>query len=641
MNQPLRSINLRATLASFAILSMSLSTIFFTETEAKASTTQDLAGVALDFNKVGPDFQPDGQSGPDFGQGIIAGNSVNFLDVGPNGLNAKVTYLTNTGVTSLDQLDFNDDDTGDNRMLNVNVDFDVAGSPAIDRYAELEIEFYRDIAQTYTPVTVSNMQLSAYDIDNLQFFTIDKAASYELSQYTVINDSRVGQSRWEFFSGDLSTSTSSTPGPTTRSAFSQGRVTLTMNGASKYTFRLGVSKLEPGTSGATFILDFGPGKPWGSRAGLDAPQVIQASTTPVMSDAVSFNPNSGTGTMPQQRATTSAALSTNTFARTGFNFNGWNTERDGTGTAYANGATFAFTAGTNVTELFAQWVAVQNTNVTFDANGGSGTMAIQTANSAAVLSANTLTRTGFTFAGWNTQANGSGTSYADVATFPFAVDTTLYAQWAAAITPPTSYDGPAFGALSINCIPAGQAVSVTLSGLRLDSITSASVAGQKIGVSALRPGSVRLDLPALAQGSYSIVYEYSILHSALQGKIVHQDSLRVCAASSGSNQLKPFSVSKRFTGYIGDRGPVVGKDLRAIRSFINANPGLTSVTCNGITSGVPARSTDTALATARAQNACRIVERLVPGVKTKITTTTGSGTGQFFRAVIISGEGAR
>ena len=565
VNQPLRSINLRATLASFAILSMSLSTIFFTETEAKASTTQDLAGVALDFNKVGPDFQPDGQSGPDFGQSIITGNSVNFLDVGPSGLNAKVTYLSNNGVDSLDVLDYSDDDPGDNRMLNVNVGYDAAGSPAVDRFAEFEIEFYRDIAQTYTPVTVSNLQLSAYDIDNLQFFAIDKAASYELAEYTVINHSRVGQSRWEFFSGDLSTSTTSTPGPTTRSAFSQGRVTLTMNSASKYTFRLGVSKLESGTSGATFILDFGPGKPWGSRTGLDAPQVIQASTAPVMSDAVAFNANGGTGTMAQQRATAGTNLTSNSFTNSGFTFSGWNTARDGSGTAYADSATFAFTAGTNVTELFAQWVAAAPAN-----------------------------------------------------------------------TPPTSYEGPVFGAFSINCAPAGQAVSVTLSGMRLDRITSASVAGQKIGVSAAQPGSVRLDLPALAQGTYSIEY------TTLQEKIVHQDSLRVCAASAGSStQPIPFSVSKRFTGYIGDRGPVIAKDLRAIRSFINANPGLTSVTCNGLTSGVPARSTDAALATARALNACRIVERLVPGVKTKITTTTGSGTGQFFRAVIISGEGTR
>lgn len=67
--------------------------------------------------------------------------------------------------------------------------------------------------------------------------------------------------------------------------------------------------------------------------------------------------------------------------------------------------------------------------VTFDPNNGSGSMTNQTSSSATALTSNTFTRTGFTFAGWNTAANGSGTAYADGASFPFAANTTLYAQW--------------------------------------------------------------------------------------------------------------------------------------------------------------------------------------------------------------------
>ena len=50
--------------------------------------------------------------------------------------------------------------------------------------------------------------------------------------------------------------------------------------------------------------------------------------------------------------------------------------------------------------------------VTFDANGGTGSMAAQTRNyaDAANLTANAFTRTGYSFGGWNTAANGSGTS---------------------------------------------------------------------------------------------------------------------------------------------------------------------------------------------------------------------------------------
>jgi uncharacterized repeat protein (TIGR02543 family) len=47
----------------------------------------------------------------------------------------------------------------------------------------------------------------------------------------------------------------------------------------------------------------------------------------------------------------------------------------------------------------------------------------------------TLAKTGYTFAGWNTAANGSGTSYSQGGTFTINANTILYAQWA--LSPPT------------------------------------------------------------------------------------------------------------------------------------------------------------------------------------------------------------
>lgn len=69
--------------------------------------------------------------------------------------------------------------------------------------------------------------------------------------------------------------------------------------------------------------------------------------------------------------------------------------------------------------------------VTFNSNGGTGTMTAQSATSATALTSNTFTRSGYTFAGWNTSANGSGTSYSNGASYPFSTSTTLYAQWTA------------------------------------------------------------------------------------------------------------------------------------------------------------------------------------------------------------------
>ncbi|MBL8063643.1 MAG: S-layer homology domain-containing protein [Anaerolineales bacterium] len=78
--------------------------------------------------------------------------------------------------------------------------------------------------------------------------------------------------------------------------------------------------------------------------------------------------------------------------------------------------------------------------VTFKANGGSGSMISQVASSPTALNANTFTRTGYSFSGWNTAANGSGTSYANGAIYNFTADITLYAQWTA--LPNTFFDVP-------------------------------------------------------------------------------------------------------------------------------------------------------------------------------------------------------
>ena len=69
--------------------------------------------------------------------------------------------------------------------------------------------------------------------------------------------------------------------------------------------------------------------------------------------------------------------------------------------------------------------------VTFDANGGEGSMDAQTvpASTDTALTANTFTRTGYTFTGWNTDKDGNGTHYDNGATVNLTEDLTLYAQW--------------------------------------------------------------------------------------------------------------------------------------------------------------------------------------------------------------------
>gem|GEM_PF-6192218 len=75
------------------------------------------------------------------------------------------------------------------------------------------------------------------------------------------------------------------------------------------------------------------------------------------------------------------------------------------------------------------------TNVSYDANGGSGKIADQkvTYEKSAKIKANSFKRSGYTFNGWNTKKDGSGKTYSenqDVTTeFPSQNNVTLYAQW--------------------------------------------------------------------------------------------------------------------------------------------------------------------------------------------------------------------
>lgn len=99
--------------------------------------------------------------------------------------------------------------------------------------------------------------------------------------------------------------------------------------------------------------------------------------------------------------------------------------------------------------------------VTYDANGAtSGTVPTDStsydANASVTVLGNTgnLVKTDYTFAGWNTAADGTGTDYAADATFTITADTTLYAKWTAntiTVTFSTSTDGKTINKDGVTC----------------------------------------------------------------------------------------------------------------------------------------------------------------------------------------------
>ena len=126
-------------------------------------------------------------------------------------------------------------------------------------------------------------------------------------------------------------------------------------------------------------------------------------------------------------------------AGTGYTFKGFSTSNStslpASPSASGKTATASGYGSTNNSTYYAYFKANQYT-VKFDANGGTGSMSDQshTYSVSQALTANAFIRTGYTFEGWNTNADGTGTSYTDQQSVSNLSSTdgatvTLYAQW--------------------------------------------------------------------------------------------------------------------------------------------------------------------------------------------------------------------
>ncbi len=154
---------------------------------------------------------------------------------------------------------------------------------------------------------------------------------------------------------------------------------------------------------------------------------------------VKYDANGGKGEMSKStfKYDTNYKLAVNTYTRKGYTFTGWNTKADGTGKSYTDAQKIKSLTNKNkkTITLYAQWRKNKYT-VKYDANGGTGSMSSNTFkyNNEYTLRINKFTRNNYTFTGWNTKADGSGTSYVDgqkvkSLTNKDGKTITLYAQW--------------------------------------------------------------------------------------------------------------------------------------------------------------------------------------------------------------------
>jgi uncharacterized repeat protein (TIGR02543 family) len=197
----------------------------------------------------------------------------------------------------------------------------------------------------------------------------------------------------------------------------------------------------------------------GSSYATPAAATLYSQWTAVGTYAISFNGNGSTGgSVPASGSYTpggtaySVAGNTGSLVRAGYGFSGWNAATDGSGTAYATGASYS--ASSSAT-LHAQWTAGTYA-IAFAGNGATGGSppagaSFTTGGSAFAVPGNSggLSRAGYTFAGWNSAADGSGTGYAAGSSLSPVVATTLFGQWTAVpVVTPTPSSSPTWSASS-------------------------------------------------------------------------------------------------------------------------------------------------------------------------------------------------
>lgn len=145
-----------------------------------------------------------------------------------------------------------------------------------------------------------------------------------------------------------------------------------------------------------------------------------------------------TGSTPDTTGVTGqdVTIARNGFTRPGYTFTGWARDRR-TNPSLQPGGRYTLTPGT--TTLWAQWKA-DPAHLIYNSNSGSTSQTRRTdgvVDQTLTVIANPFTRTGYTFTGWNTQADGRGKAYAAGNGFRLVADpksnpvntSVLYAQW--------------------------------------------------------------------------------------------------------------------------------------------------------------------------------------------------------------------
>lgn len=392
--------------AALAAVAALMLTLGVSSASIAATTTVDAVGGNLLFNNA-----------VKIGQNAPVGFSTRYPAVftGVDAL-VTVTEINNSTLNNVDRVS-----TVNNWQLWTNVQVGSGGG-----YTNYRVDFVK--SGTRNPVIMQNFFVNVGDIDAKQFVEFTSPTSYTLAQNTQLSVIQNAQN-------------SAVPAGAFR--FAEPNGTGSTDDDTRYWAQVkygSVSsvdvKLGAAVGGsALFQVSF-------SSASWTGTTIQEVTPTPPQF-TVSYECNAGglSCTSGSTASTTlnggsTHAVQANGFTLTGYTFNSWNTQPDGSGVKYLAGDGIIPT--TDVT-LYAVWENT-NTSVTYHPNAldttGSvpGTAGVDTVTKGSqyeIQGQNTLARTGFEFIGWNTVADGSGDNvfYLAGTLMNIVANTDLYAVW--------------------------------------------------------------------------------------------------------------------------------------------------------------------------------------------------------------------
>lgn len=335
----------------------------------------------------------------------------NAATVGSQGIDAIVTIIakTNAAISQVDEGTPSQNAPASN--LNTQTTFSTSGGGS----QTYRIDFVE--AGTNTPITLQNVAIVVWDIDYKQYAQFAGITSYKMDASSVLtpstNTGSIPAGTYRFHDA----------GGTNSSASSQPNW-VEVRYAEVNTLQIELGATQSG--GAFFSVKFAP-EIWNNAV----------TTTPAATPyTITYNGNTNTsGTAPTSTTGTGGqTVSSNTgnLDKTGHYLAGWNTAADGSGATYLPGSTIIPVANTT---LYAVWVSGSQPTytLTYDGNTSDGGTAPSSTTGFGTYSTSTnsgtLTKSGYTFGGWNTAANGSGVTYQPADLINLTGNITLYAIW--------------------------------------------------------------------------------------------------------------------------------------------------------------------------------------------------------------------